>query len=69
MKFYANLEYLPDLLLMIIIIANDWVKPLYDGILYNLSMLFSVANYATVTEDEMNNWSALWKTKKSREND
>jgi hypothetical protein len=68
MKFYANLEYLPDILLMIIIIVNDWIKPLYDDILYNLSMLSSVANYVTVTEDEMNNWSALWKTKKSREN-
>jgi hypothetical protein len=34
-------------------IVSDRIKPLYDDILYNLSILFSVANYATVTGDEM----------------
>jgi hypothetical protein len=50
------------------ITIKDWIKTLNDDILYNLSMLFSVANYATVTADEMNNWATLSKTKKSREN-
>ncbi len=37
-------------------IVSDWIKPVYDDILYNLSILLSVANYATVTGDEMKIW-------------
>ncbi len=55
-KCYINLQYLPDHLLMIMTIVSDRIKPLYDDILYNLSILFSVANYATVTGDEMKIW-------------